>query len=560
MHILLKIAKWLIVGVLTLLIILAAGSYILYSSADMKQPDLSVSDLQELPLSIADSLRSYGDNTLVLNRQGLWELYVKGTPFERGVAIGRISEDLLYYQEKVFVDEIKKIIPSEKYLKFLRYFLVIFNRNLGEQIPEENREEIYGISLSCTDEFDAIGTPYERQLNYHAAHDIGHMMQAYMLVGCSSFGVWGSESAGSTLIIGRNFDFFVGEEFAKNKVVAFYNPDKGYKFASVCWIGMTGVLSGMNEAGLTVTINASQASIPTGSATPVSILARIILQYASTIDEAYKIAEAHETFVAESLLIGSAKDGKAVIIEKSPDEIGMYQSSSERIVCTNHYQSDVFENDSKNMDNIRTTDSDYRLHRMNELLDRAGKVDHQKAAGILRDTLGLQDKLIGLTNEKSINQFIAHHSVIFKPQELKMWVTTSPWQMGEFVMYDLAEIFGKMDSTKITVSSVDAALSIESDAGLFSGTYANVLDYRRIKDEIGSAMRKGETVDPQVLEIFLQTNAEYYYTYELLGDYYFSQDKPTEALRYWQTALTKEIPRLGDKENIEKKIRKDNRK
>lgn len=560
MHILLKIAKWLIVGVLTLLIILAAGSYILYSSADMKQPDLSVSDLQELPLSIADSLRSYGDNTLVLNRQGLWELYVKGTPFERGVAIGRISEDLLYYQEKVFVDEIKKIIPSEKYLKFLRYFLVIFNRNLGEQIPEENREEIYGISLSCTDEFDAIGTPYERQLNYHAAHDIGHMMQAYMLVGCSSFGVWGSESAGSTLIIGRNFDFFVGEEFAKNKVVAFYNPDKGYKFASVCWIGMTGVLSGMNEAGLTVTINASQASIPTGSATPVSILARIILQYASTIDEAYKIAEAHETFVAESLLIGSAEDGKAVIIEKSPDEIGMYQSSSERIVCTNHYQSDVFENDSKNMDNIRTTDSDYRLHRMNELLDRAGKVDHQKAAGILRDTLGLQDKLIGLTNEKSINQFIAHHSVIFKPQELKMWVTTSPWQMGEFVMYDLAEIFGKMDSTKITVSSVDAALSIESDAGLFSGTYANVLDYRRIKDEIGSAMRKGETVDPQVLEIFLQTNAEYYYTYELLGDYYFSQDKPTEALRYWQTALTKEIPRLGDKENIEKKIRKDNRK
>lgn len=212
------------------------------------------------------------------------------------------------------------------------------------------------------------------------------------------------------------------------------------------------------------------------------------------------------------------------------------------------------------MDNIRTTDSDYRLHRMNELLDRAGKVDHQKAAGILRDTLGLQDKLIGLTNEKSINQFIAHHSVIFKPQELKMWVTTSPWQMGEFVMYDLAEIFGKMDSTKITVSSVDAALSIESDAGLFSGTYANVLDYRRIKDEIGSAMRKGETVDPQVLEIFLQTNAEYYYTYELLGDYYFSQDKPTEALRYWQTALTKEIPRLGDKENIEKKIRKNNRK
>lgn len=556
MKIVIKTVKWLAIGFLTLLTILLAGSYILYSSADMKQPDLTLSDLSELPLSITDSLRSYGDNTLILNKQGLWELYVEGAPFERGVAIGRLSEELLYYQEKVFVDEIKKIIPSEKYLKFLRYFLVIFNRNLGKQVVEENREEIYGISLSCTDEFDAIGTPYERQLNYHAAHDIGHMMQAYMLVGCSSFGVWGKESADSTLIIGRNFDFFMGDDFAKNKVVAFYNPDKGYKFASVCWIGMTGVLSGMNETGLTVTINASQASIPTGSATPISLLARIILQYAATIDEACKIAEAHKTFVAESLLIGSARDGKAVIIEKSPDKIGLFHSSSERITCANHYQSEVFKNDRKNKENIRTTDSDYRLRRMNELLDKKGKVDPQIAVEILRDTLGLNDKLIGLTNEKSLNQFIAHHSVVFKPQQLKMWVGTPPWQLGEFVMYDLGEIFGKMDSVKISFSSVDIDLAIGPDGGLLSGTYDRVKDYRRLKGEIAGAIKKRETVDSQLLETFLQTNADYFYTYELLGDYYFSQDKPADALNYWQAALTKEIPRSGDMEIIEKKIRK----
>ena len=104
MKIVIKTVKWLAIGFLTLLTILLAGSYILYSSADMKQPDLTLSDLSELPLSITDSLRSYGDNTLILNKQGLWELYVEGAPFERGVAIGRLSEELLYYQEKVFVD------------------------------------------------------------------------------------------------------------------------------------------------------------------------------------------------------------------------------------------------------------------------------------------------------------------------------------------------------------------------------------------------------------------------------------------------------------------------
>ena len=220
------ILKWLSISVLLLFVILVAGSYILYATADMKQPDLDEKSLTEKPLYLSDSLRTYGNNSLLLNKQGLWELYVHGKPFERGVAIGKMSEDLLYYQEKVFVDEIKNIIPSEKYLKFLRYFLIIFTRNLGEYFPQENREEIYGISLSCTHEFDAIGTPYERQLNYHGAHDIGHMMQAYMLVGCSSFGTWGSQSSDSTLIIGRNFDFYMGDDFAKHKIVAFYTPSK----------------------------------------------------------------------------------------------------------------------------------------------------------------------------------------------------------------------------------------------------------------------------------------------------------------------------------------------
>ena len=114
----------------------------------------------------------------------------------KGDAIGKLSADLLHHQEKVFVDQIREIIPSDSYLKFLRFFIVLFNRNLGENVPEEYREEIYGISLSCTHDYDFIGTPYERQLNYHAAHDLGHAMQDYMLVGCSSFATLGNSKCG----------------------------------------------------------------------------------------------------------------------------------------------------------------------------------------------------------------------------------------------------------------------------------------------------------------------------------------------------------------------------
>ena len=376
-----KIFKYTSCVLLSLLVILITGICYLYFSADMRTPKHEFSIIMT-KVSHADTttmvpaevlyndtldLRYYDGNFLRHSESGLWELFVKGDAFQRGEAIGKLSSDLLHYQEKVFVDQIREIVPSDSYLKFLRFFIVLFNRHLGENVLEEYRDEIYGISLSCTHEYDFIGTPYERQLNYHSAHDLGHAMQDYMLVGCSSFATWGTQSADSSLLIGRNFDFYVGDAFAENKQVAFYTPDQGYKFASVGWPGMIGVLSGMNETGLTVTINAAKSAVPTGSATPISILTREILQYASTIDEAFAIAQKRKTFVSESILIGSSKDGKAAIIEKSPEKTVLFKGKeANRLICTNHYQSEEFSKDERNMENIRTSDSPYRFARLED--------------------------------------------------------------------------------------------------------------------------------------------------------------------------------------------------
>ena len=564
-----KIFKYTSYVLLSLLVILIAGICYLYFSADMRTPKHEPSIIMT-KVSHADTttmvpaevlyndtldLRYYDGNFLRHSESGLWELFVKGDAFQRGEAIGKLSSDLLHYQEKVFVDQIREIVPSDSYLKFLRFFIVLFNRNLGENVLEEYRDEIYGISLSCTHEYDFIGTPYERQLNYHSAHDLGHAMQDYMLVGCSSFATWGTQSADSSLLIGRNFDFYVGDAFAENKQVAFYVPEQGYRFASVGWPGMIGVLSGMNETGLTVTINAAKSAVPTGSATPISILTREILQYAATIDEAFAIAKKRETFVSESILIGSAKDGKAAIIEKSPEKTVLFTGKeANRLICTNHYQSEEFSKDERNMENIRTSDSPYRFARLTELINEDLPIDVSKAASILRDHKGLQNTDLGLANEMAINQFIAHHSVIFQPEKQLMWVSTSPWQCGKYVAYDLNKIFKDTIDWQHEIYSSD--LTIPEDKFIDAPEFQHLLTYKKLTPLLLKKIRKKEKIEESVLKTYQASNPSLYYVYEVIGDYYEAMQQSKQAIAYWQQALKKSIPKLQEKERIQQKIQK----
>jgi isopenicillin-N N-acyltransferase-like protein len=86
--------------------------------------------------------------------------------------------------------------------------------------------------------------------------------------------------------------------------------------------------------------------------------------------------------------------------------------------------------------------SPYRYNRLMELLNANGKNTVQKTIAILRDQKGMHGENIGMGNEKAINQLMSHHSIVFEPKKLLVWVSTSPWQLGEYVAYDLKKVFG----------------------------------------------------------------------------------------------------------------------
>ena len=483
---------------------------------------------------------------------GLYELYTEGDPYERGVINGKLTKELIQRQEDYFSAQIKKMIPSDFYLHFLKYFIGWFNRNLADNITEEDKEEIYGVSQSASEKYNYIGDNYARILNYHAAHDIGHALQNMALVGCTSFGTWGAMSQDSIMIIGRNFDFYISDDFAKEKIVSFCNPSQGYKFMYITWGGFTGVVSGMNEKGLTVTINAAKSDIPSGSATPVSLVAKEIVQYAKNIDEAIAIAKKRKMFVSESFLVGSAADKKAVVIEKTPDSLDIYDPQKNFIACANHFQGPELSKLKANVEQMDQSASVYRYNRLSQLLQSNGKNTVEKTIAILRDHEGMNNEDIGLGNEKALNQFIAHHSIVFEPEKLRVWISTSPWQLGQFVCYDLHKVFTLAGSKK-DQEIYDTALNVPADPFIETQQFKNFLEYRNYAHEISDG--KSITIDSVVSK-----NPNYYHAYVLAGDYSYKKEEYQKALDYYKIALTKVIATKKEEDHIKAQIEACNKK
>lgn len=505
----------------------------------------------------SDSVFSSGNNFFLKNKQGLWELYVEGDAYQIGLNSGALTDSLLKKQERIFFSKIKDIVPSKFKQNMLRNFLKWYNRKLYLNVPEEYQTEIYGVSQYTSHDYDAIASQYLRNLYLHAAHDIGHALQDLALVGCSSFAAWGEKSEDGNLILGRNFDFYVNDAFAKDKIVAFIKPKTGHPFMMVTWPGMIGAVSGMNQEGLTVTINAGKSKIPLIAKTPISILTREILQYATNIDEAIAIAKRTTVFVSESIMVGSANDNKAVLIEVSPNKFGVYEvPNNNQLICSNHFQSDALKNDKRNENQILNSHSKYRYDRMVELFGETPKVNPKKASEILRNKDGLENIKLGYGNEKSLNQLMAHHGIIFKPEEKLVWVSANPYQLGEFVCYDLNKIFKNREQTDTIVSLSKSELNIAKDPFLATVEFKNYQKFRIEDEKIDSYLKKKDTISSEFIQEYQSLNPDYWVVYYKVGLYFYQKKEYTLAQNHFEKALTKEITTLPEKQKVEKYIKK----
>ena len=304
-------------------------------------------------------------------REGLRVVYLQGSPLEIGYADGVLMQDKMHTLEKEFLEMIRGYVPQHWVMELLKNYVIYRNRHLSDFVPSDYRLEIYATTLGCSDIHPEEGNFYNRLLNYHAAHDVSYMMIDNPFIskaGCTAFGAWGNATESGHLITGRNFDWEAAEVFSRDRVVEMFEPDGGIPFISLSWAGMKGAVSGMNRAGVSVTINGAPSKLPDTIGTPVAIVAREVLQNAHNLNEALKIVRDANVFVSTIWLIGSRADGKFVVVEKTPALMNVREAEGDSIVCPNHFETPTLKDSKRNLDYMVEATSVSREQRMLELI------------------------------------------------------------------------------------------------------------------------------------------------------------------------------------------------
>lgn len=434
----LRLALWIAATTLALLALLAGlGAWSLEWTCIAQPPAMALPPVTALPVQEQGGLRRIGDSWLV-RRAGILRMNLTGDPFTLGYSNGALSAQFIREQEDQLLDMVRQHVPSRFNLWLLRKYVLLRNKRLPEFVKEAHRQEIYGLSLATPDGHPEIGPPYHRFLNYHAAHDISHAVMDHPLVGCTSFAAWGAHTADGHLLLGRNFDFDAGRSFDTNKIVMQVKPDRGLRFLSVSWPGMIGVVSGMNEARIAVTINAANSVDVRQVGTPVSLVIRDVLQNASTLDAAIAIIRESTVFVSDLYLVADGKSGEAVVVEKTPTRCAVRRAEGERIICSNHFLTPELAGDPANLRYMADGTSVVRYQAMEALVAaQKGSLTPSVAVDILRnrDVPRVADP--GLGNAAAINAAIGTHSVVLDVTDGVLWVSAGPHQFGAFHPFTL---------------------------------------------------------------------------------------------------------------------------
>ena len=234
-------------------------------------------------------------------RDGLRVLRISGTPYE----LGRQHGEALREEIRASIDRVLGY--------FRRYLRVPWIRSLAVNwwldsawreaepfVPSDYLEELRGLA-------DGSGVSLRELRRFHAIPD-----RTYA---CSNFAAWGRATSGGRLIHVRNLDWSIEAGIQQSAVIFVVRPTGKHAFVSVGWAGLIGVLTGVNDAQLSVGQVGAETLDVTFRCEPMAFLMREVLERAGDVDQASsRVLQASRT-IGANYVFADAKARRAVVVE-----------------------------------------------------------------------------------------------------------------------------------------------------------------------------------------------------------------------------------------------------
>jgi hypothetical protein len=253
---------------------------------------------------------------------GMPVLQLEGKPAEIGeqmaILTAKPAGKLLNYP-KDFLKHIK--------LEFAWPLIVNMGKSLLPHFPPDHLQEL---------ESGVKATNLDRDM-FIAANT---MFDIKKVLGCSTLIVEPQRSATKGILFGRNLDFPTLGYLNEYSLVIVCRPEGKHAFAAVGFPGCIGVLSGMNDAGLTLAVlevySAGDNSVKfDAEGTPYALCFRRLLEECATVDEALKLLKSMKRTTRLNLAICDPKGG--AVFEITPKTVAVRRSENGICPCTNHF-------------------------------------------------------------------------------------------------------------------------------------------------------------------------------------------------------------------------------
>jgi hypothetical protein len=265
--------------------------------------------------------------------EGVPVLTLRGKPAEMGEQFGilaiRNAPDLTGLHQQFLRDSgQEKMYP----------FIVSLARNMKDNFPKNHLAEMEAAAMAADRD--------ENRLYF--ANTIADLSSG---LGCSTVVVEKSRSKTGSPLFGRNFDWLPTKGITEHTLVVVYKGEGKHAFAAITVTPIEGVVSGMNDAGLCLTINEislkkSKDKAPFNwKGTPLLLAFRRVLEECTTVAEAEKLLRSMERTTSCCLTVCD-KDGGAVF-EITPKNLEVRPPENGVCCCTNHFRTEKLMTESK---------------------------------------------------------------------------------------------------------------------------------------------------------------------------------------------------------------------